>query len=99
MEIKYFKYNKDDILEILTEMIAKENGFGTFNSYSDLIIDDDKVFFVGAIGKLEDNAVEKVDLNKLYHEMEYNGTHDGKGFSSMENLSEALKRAIEKGDF
>ncbi|WP_456289441.1 hypothetical protein M1D70_06200 [Paenibacillus sp. AK002] len=28
--VKFFKYSQDDILEILTEYIAKEHGYGTF---------------------------------------------------------------------
>lgn len=51
MKKKYFKYNKDDILEILTETLAVENGFDTFSSNSNLIIDNDEIFFVEVIGE------------------------------------------------
>lgn len=96
---KYFKYNKYDILEILTETLAVENGFGTFSSNSNLIIDNGEIFFVGVIGELEDEEVDNIELDKVYSQMEYNGTHDGNCFSSTENLSNALKKAIETGDF
>ena len=85
MEKKYFKYNKDDILEILTETLAIACGFDTFNSKSDLIIDNGKIFFIGAIGKLEDDGINKADLTKLYKEMEYNGTHEARGCYSVED--------------
>ena len=95
----YFKYNKYDILEILTEFLAVENGFSTFSSNSNLIIDNGEIFFVGVIGELEDKEVDNIELDKVYTKMEYNGTHDGDCFSSTENLSNALKKAIESGDF
>jgi len=99
MENKYFKYNKDDILEILTETLAVESGFGTFSSKSNLVIDNGKIFFVGVIGELENDEVDKIDLEKLYSEIEYNGTHDGSGFTSAEVLSDALNKAVKTGDF
>lgn len=78
MERKYFKYNSDDILEILTETLAVESGFGTFSSRSTLIVENGEIFFVGVIGELEDEEVDKIDLEKLYSEIEYNGTHPEK---------------------
>ena len=97
---KYFKYNKDDILEILTETLAVESGFGTFSSNSNLIIKNGEIFFIGVIGELEDEEVDNIDLEKLYSKIEYNGTHhEGAAFSSTDLLSDALNKSIETGDF
>ena len=100
MKKKYFKYNKDDILEILTETLALENGFGTFSSNSDLIVENGEIFFIGVIGELEDEEVDNINLEKLYSETPYNGTHHERTvYSSSNTLSVALKKSIEKGDF
>ena len=99
MKKKYFKYNKDDILEILTETLAVENGFDTFSSNSNLIIDNDEIFFVGVIGELDDEEVDTADLDKIYSEIEYNGTHGINSFSPTKSLSDALKKAIKTRDF
>jgi hypothetical protein len=95
---KYFKYNKEDILEILTEHLARENGFGTFSSKAELVFDDGCITFIAAIGELENDDVTRTDLAKLYHEMDYNGTHDGSGLTD-EQMTGALDKMIETGDF
>ena len=99
MAIRYFKYNKDDILEIVTEALAQENGLGTFNARADLVIDNGEIFFVGAIGELENSEVDTVDLKKLFSEMAYNGTHAMNKGLSAEELSAALEKAIRTKDF
>lgn len=75
--VKYFKYNQDDILEILTEYIAKEHGYGTFYSKAELIGSVGKdLRLVMAVGTLdEDESVEKVDLEQLDKNMDFNGSH------------------------
>jgi len=73
---------------------------GVFNSKSSLIVDNGEIFFVGAIGAIEDLEINKIDLGKLYTEIEYNGTHpEGLGYSSRESLLSTLKKSIETGDF
>lgn len=78
MNRKYFKYCEDDILELLTEHLAKEHGFGTFASSAELILDDGHITFVAAIGELEDRTVDCISLKDLYGKMDYNGSHGGK---------------------
>ncbi|WP_233516698.1 hypothetical protein [Paenibacillus curdlanolyticus] len=76
-EIKYIKYNQDDILEILTEALAKENGFGTFYSKAMLLGTLGKdLRLIAVIGELEDDEkIELINLNELDENMNYNGTH------------------------
>ena len=76
-EISYFKYNQDDILEILTEYLAKENGYGTFYSKATVLgspgVD---LRFLVALGTLdEDEFVEKVDFEILDTNLDFNGSH------------------------
>lgn len=54
---KYFKYNEDDILEILTEYIAKDS------SAKLLVDEDDNVRLIAVIG----------DLDELDKKINYNG--------------------------
>lgn len=76
---KYFKYNTDDILEILVETLAERNGFKTFSTHSDLFYecdgDEEKFWFVGVIGDLGDPGVTLTNLVELYKNMQHNGSH------------------------
>ena len=98
MDNKYFKYNKDDILEIITEYLAEENGFETFIASSNLIIENGVVSFVAAIGELGNEEVDSINLNELFKEMNFNGTHSGVGLTD-EQMGKALDKMIETGDF
>ncbi|MDP4133206.1 MAG: hypothetical protein Q8882_04250 [Bacillota bacterium] len=99
MTAKFFKYNEDDILEILLETICKENDFYELDSKGVLLVNDkDEVTFIGIFDESYDK-LKKIDFDEVNQSMEYNGTHDGSGFSSLAELSEALKKAIDTGDF
>ena len=70
------KYNEDDILEILTEYLAKEYGFKVFNSKAKLLGSPGKdIRLVAVIGDLADNSVENVNLNEIDLKLKYNGSH------------------------
>lgn len=75
--VKYFKYSQDDIIEILTEYIAKEHGYGTFYSKAELKGSVGKdLRLLMAVGTLdEDERVENVDLEQLDKNMDFNGSH------------------------
>lgn len=98
LERKYFKYNKADVLEILTETLAAENGFGTFGANSTLIVDKGEIFFVGVISELDDLEIDSMDLGELYEKIEYNGTHNDDIWMTDEQLKNAFDK-IDKGDF
>jgi hypothetical protein len=75
---KIFKYNQDDILEILTEYLAEENGFNTFQSNAMSVgnVDED-LRLIAVIGDLEDDDISKLDLDEIDKSMDYNGFHSG----------------------
>ncbi|KAF1083694.1 hypothetical protein SPSYN_03151 [Sporotomaculum syntrophicum] len=72
----YIKYNEDDILEIVTEYLAKEHGFEEFNSRAQLLgtpgVD---IRVVAVIGESKDDSVNDVNLNEMDLKTEYNGPH------------------------
>lgn len=73
---KIFKYNEDDILEILSEYLAEAYGFDTFQSNVILIGESNKnLRMIAVIGDLEDDDIRNIDLDKLDNEMEFNGSH------------------------
>ncbi len=99
MKRKQFKLNKDDILEIVTEALAHDHGFGTFSARADLIVEDGEVYFVGVIGEEDDRGVSQVNLDALYTEIEYNGTHEHTEGCDREALLQAIERAISTGEY
>ncbi|XEC96693.1 hypothetical protein AB6A23_09235 [Paenibacillus tarimensis] len=71
-----FKYNEDDILEILTEYLAENMGFETFGSKAMIIGTPGKdLRLIAVIGELDDESVDEVDLLELDMRTEYNGSH------------------------
>ncbi|MWC28800.1 hypothetical protein [Paenibacillus sp. MMS18-CY102] len=76
-EIKCIKYNQDDILEILTEFLAKKMGLGTFYSKALLLGTPGKdLRLLAVLGELDDDEkIESVNLDELDKNMDFNGTH------------------------
>ena len=73
---KVFKYNEDDILEILSEYLAEENGFDTFRSKTILKGTPNKdLRLIAVIGELEDDDIGKLDLDDIDKSIEFNGSH------------------------
>ncbi|MGF9977303.1 hypothetical protein [Viridibacillus arvi] len=73
---KIFKYNEDDILEILSEYLSEENGFDTFYSRSIILGTPGKdLRLVAVIGDLDDINIAKLNLEEIEKESDYNGTH------------------------
>jgi len=73
---KIFKYNEDDILEILSEYLAGENGFNTFQSRTLLLGTPGKdLRLIAVVGELEDDDITNLDLEDIDKEMDYNGSH------------------------
>jgi hypothetical protein len=73
---KIFKLNEDDILEIISEQLAEEAGFGEFSSRTQLF---------GAVGKDlrivsvidSDNSklLKDIDMKEIDEKTEFNGSH------------------------
>lgn len=73
---KIFKYNEDDILEILSEYLAEENDFNTFQSRELLLGTPDKdLRLIAVVSDLEDDDIAKLDLEDIDKKMDYNGSH------------------------
>ena len=73
---KIFKFNEDDILEILSEYLAEESGFDTYQSKVVLIGEPNKdLRMIAIIGELDDDDIEKLDIDKIDIELEYNDSH------------------------
>ncbi|MCK1998918.1 hypothetical protein MPH47_17110 [Psychrobacillus psychrodurans] len=72
---KIFKYNEDDILEILSEYLATENGFDTFQSKSVILgTPGMNLRLVSVISDVDDD-ITKLNLEEIDKESVYNGTH------------------------
>lgn len=73
---KVFKYNEDDILEILTEYLAEANGFATFNARAILLGTPNRdLRLVAIVGEPEDESISKLDLEEFDKNIDFNGSH------------------------
>jgi hypothetical protein len=71
-----FKYNEDDLLELMTEYLAKKNGFEEFQARALILGEPGKELrIVTVIADSEDNSIKDVDLNSIDVHFEYNGSH------------------------
>ncbi|BAK17234.1 hypothetical protein MKY07_05880 [Solibacillus sp. FSL W7-1472] len=76
MNRKVFKFNQEDILEILTEHIAEENGFDTWQSKAILLgLPDKDIRLIAIIGEDDDDDISDIDLHEIDMNMDYNGSH------------------------
>lgn len=79
-ERKIFKFNQDDILEILLEHLGEETEFGTYQSSGMLIGTPGKdLRLIAIIGDLDDMGINHLNLEEIEKEMDYNGTHSDLG--------------------
>lgn len=89
------KYNEDDILEILTEFIAEQNGFGEFNARAVILGTPGKdLRMIAIIGELEDEGIKNENLDAIDKKTEYNGTHSKARYIT--DVSILLKKIKEK---
>ncbi|MED4462073.1 hypothetical protein [Metabacillus fastidiosus] len=73
---KIFKYNEDDILEILSEYLAEETRFDTYQSTAILLGTPGKdLRLIAVIGSEDDDDITKLNLEDIDNEVNYNGTH------------------------
>lgn len=73
---KIFKYNEEDILEILSEYLAEENGFDTFQSRAILVGESNKnLRAIIVIGDSEDDEISKLNLENIDSNIGFNGSH------------------------
>ncbi len=99
-KIKKFKYNEDDILEILTEYLSEASGFDSFHTHAVLLgTPSQDLRLIAVVGESEDNSIEKINLEEIDREMDFNGTHKEGYYSDTKSLLKSLDETIKKGDF
>lgn len=86
-----FKFNEDDILEILTEYLAEKSGFGTFTSKAILLgTPSEDLRLIAVVADLEQNLSE-YNLEEIDKSMDFNGDHSGEVYKEscmcLEHLS------------
>lgn len=70
------KYNEDDILEILTEYLAKAFNFEEFNARAMIIgTPGNDLRMIAVIGDSNDNSIEDENLDMIDTKIDYNGSH------------------------
>lgn len=100
MERTFFKYNENDILEIITEYLAEKSGYKTFNSKAIFLGSPGKdLRLITIVGSLEDREIDKINIDSLDEKMDFNGTHNGEYYKDAEVLLKSIDDAIKKGDF
>lgn len=71
-----FKYNEDDILEILTEYLAEQNDFGTFGAKAILFVtENEDLRAVVVISEFEDDSIHRVGIEQKDKKIHFNGIH------------------------
>lgn len=82
-----FKFNEDDILEILTEYLAESSGFGTFNARAILLGTPNKdLRLVAVINESEDESISQLDLEECDRNMDFNGSHKSENYIDKEKF-------------
>jgi hypothetical protein len=75
-ERKIFKFNQDDILEILLEHLGEENDFDMYQSSGMLLGTPGKdLRLIVVIGDIDDTGINKLNLEEIEKEVDYNGPH------------------------
>ena len=96
-EVKIFKLNEDDIMSLISKVVAEKMGFEEYSSKSLILgtVSQDLRLIIA----VSPNSVQNVDLIELDRNMEFNGEHSNfKGLTDDE-LNAALDRMIKTGNF
>lgn len=84
----FFKYDENDILEILTEHLAENNGFETYNSHAVILgTPSENLRLIAVVGESEDETLSDVDLEKIDKEMDFNGDHSHASWLNQEDIN------------
>lgn len=90
-DIKYFKYNEDDILEIITEYLAGIEGMTSFRAKAAIFGKPQKdLRIICAIMDISDSdcieALNNIDLQEIDKSMDFNGTHKPENYISRDKF-------------
>ncbi|KQU13792.1 hypothetical protein ASG61_30055 [Bacillus sp. Leaf75] len=73
---KYFKYNEQDILEILSEYLHTNSNSETISSKAILLGETAKdLRLVTVVGDGEDEELYETDLEEIDKKIDFNGSH------------------------
>ncbi len=75
MTKNYIKLDCDDIMEILLEYYQEKFEDCEYSKGVFLGTPDNELRFIAVFGKMIDNDIKEIDLEKIDKEMEYNGEH------------------------
>ena len=73
--INYIKLDVDDIMEILLEHYQERFEESEFAKGVFLGSPDNELRFIAVFGKVEDDEIRDIDLEKIDRQMDYNGEH------------------------
>ncbi|MED4402587.1 hypothetical protein ABET41_09680 [Metabacillus fastidiosus] len=88
---KIFKYNQDDILEILSKYLGDKTEFDTYQSTAILLGTPGKgLRLIAVVGSEDDDDITKLNLENIDNKVDCNGTHsdldDGFLFKNKKNI-------------
>lgn len=96
-DIKFFKLNEDDILEIVSEYVAEKTGIKEFSSKSIALgtpLQDLRV-----IVAVSNESLSDIDLLSVDKEIEFNGEHSKINGLNNDDMLSALDAMISTGEF
>jgi len=96
-DIKLFKLNEDDILEIVSEYVAEKTGIKEFSSKSIALGTPSKDLRI--VVAVSNEFLLDVDLLSVDKEIEFNGEHSRINGLSNDDMLSALDKIITTGDF
>ena len=96
-DIKLFKLNEDDILEIISECVAEKTGIKHFSSKSIALGTPSKDLRV--IVAVSGESLSDIDLLSVDKEIEYNGDHSKINGLNNDDMLSALDKIISRGEF
>lgn len=94
---EYFKLNSDDILSIVKDRLAQEVEFKDGHSAILNFIEDEKGLRIVAVFSDLDDDLEKIDLNEIDKEIDFNGDISSMPEEgNLRNLSDEERKRIIK---
>ena len=96
-DVQLFKLNEDDILEIVSEYVAKRTGIKEFSSKSIVLGNPSKDLRI--IVAVSNKSLSEINLLSVDKEIEYNGDHSKINGLSDDDMLFALDKMISTGEF
>lgn len=85
------KYSEDDILEIMTEYLAKEHGYGEFCAEAKILgTPGHDLRLVAVIGDPEDRSIQHLKIEEVDEKSQYNGSHSKATYTDPKSFSKRI---------